>query len=102
MSSHGEITLFDLSGWLLATATIAGLAPGGLIGLTLPEEKTAGLPIGRQVRFQCTLSTGEIRGLAEVGQVEAAQLRLRLLQIDNDEGLPRLLDAVHGWFARPR
>ncbi len=96
-----ELQLFDLSGWLLASAAIGGVAHGGLLRARIAGEKRAGLPVGRQVRFQCALPQGEVQGLAEVVDVGAGDdLGLRLLQIDNADGLPRLLEAMHAWMAR--
>jgi hypothetical protein len=101
-SSAPELALFDLSGWLLASGSIAGVAAGGLLRAAIADDKRPGLPVGRQVRFQCALTQGEVHGLAEVLEIDGgATLGLRLLQIDNADGLPRLLDAMHGWITRP-
>jgi hypothetical protein len=101
-SVPSELALFDLSGWLLASGSIAGVADGGLLRAAIADDKRPGLPVGRQVRFQCALAQGEVHGLAEVVEVDrGAALGLRLLHIDNSDGLPRLLDAMHGWITRP-
>jgi hypothetical protein len=100
-SAPSELALFDLSGWLLASGSIAGVAAGGHLRAEVPDDKRAGLPVGRQVRFQCALAQGEVQGLAEIVELDGgAALGLRLLQIDNADGLPRLLDAMHGWMTR--
>jgi hypothetical protein len=95
-----ELVLFDLSGWVVATVRVEGMAEGGLFVVAVAAEAAASVPEGRSLRFQCALSSGDVRGMAEVvdSDAEKGQLRLRLLEIENEGGLPRLLAAVHAWL----
>lgn len=71
------------------------LEAGGLLRVHVPEDKAQGVPAGRPVRFQLSLDEGEVRALAEIVRAERTELLLRLTQIENDEGLPRLLAYLH-------
>ena len=97
-AGFGEASLFDLSGWLLSTAKIIDFIDGGVLVAELPADKAETVPDGRPLRFQLALGVDEVRGMAEVVGVEARALRLRLLEIDNEGGLPRLLAFLHGWL----
>jgi hypothetical protein len=94
LKTTSEASLFDLSGWLLSVATIGELSDGGLLVARLPAENIGGAPAGRQVRFQIGFPDGVVRGLAEIIRVDPdrQEVALRLLEIDNTDGLPRLLE----------
>jgi hypothetical protein len=91
-----EGSLFDLSGWLLTVVTIEEIVAGGLLVAKAPAANVGNAPPGRQVRFQLGLASGEVRGLAEVirTDVDRHELVLRLLEIENEGGLPRLLELI--------
>jgi hypothetical protein len=77
-----------------------GLEDGGLLRVRVPDDKAQGVPAGRPVRFQLSLDEGEVRALAEIVRAEKSELLLRLTQIENDEGLPRLLAYLHAHLTR--
>lgn len=77
-------------------ATGLNLSSDGFCVAFVPKESLPWLRLGHRLRFSTVLPTGEVIGLAEVVRIEteASSVGLKLISIENPDGLSNLLSYV--------